>query len=204
MGRQFEILRNFAPVPEILTTKVIHHRRTKYITLEDGTIGLTYETLKRYYRVTEHYRVPGLEEWTLKHQDIHIRSFETLPRQLMPVYSAVMRLYKHKYAFSAVMLNDYGEGSHIQFHNDQGVPAFCILCIGGKGLFKTRRSDDPRFEYSYVVNHGDLIYMPPGFDYTWDHAITNLERRQSVVFRGYPIADRKEKKYSGRRRKAST
>jgi alkylated DNA repair dioxygenase AlkB len=78
--------------------------------------------------------------------------------------------------FTIVLFQAYRNGSGCDWHTDDAFDAQAILSLGVTRIFGIRRSGlEPRF---YSLNHGDLVFMPPGFQEEHEHC-----ERVSLVFR---------------------
>lgn len=88
-------------------------------------------------------------------------------------------------AFTAVCFQAYRNGSGVGWHHDQGWGAQAILSLGATRSFALRNSKGN--ETQFVLQHGDLIYMPAGFQDEWEHSVpterTIRGERCSLVFR---------------------
>ena len=87
-------------------------------------------------------------------------------------------------AFTHVAFQAYLDGSGCDWHTDSPFDAQAILSLGVTRTFGLRR---PGLEPTRIpVNHGDLLYMPPGFQHDWQHCIPTEDitgERISLVFR---------------------
>lgn len=89
-----------------------------------------------------------------------------------------------KVQFTIALYQGYRDGSGCDWHNDRAFDAQAILSLGVSRQFGIRRdSDAPLYT---TVGHGDLMYMPPGFQGAWQHCVPVDEtpgERISLVFR---------------------
>lgn len=85
--------------------------------------------------------------------------------------------------FSAVCYQGYLNGSGCDWHNDYQWGAQAILSLGQTRLFGLRREHEETYIH---LHHGDLLYMPQGFQSEWEHSVPIEEtegERCSLVFR---------------------
>ena len=85
-------------------------------------------------------------------------------------------------AFTHVAFQGYLNGSGCDWHTDLPFDSQAILSLGATRTFGIRR-DEPEW---ITVVHGDLVYMPPGFQTEWQHCIPTEDitgERISLVFR---------------------
>jgi alkylated DNA repair dioxygenase AlkB len=89
-----------------------------------------------------------------------------------------------KEAFSVVAFQGYRNGAGCPWHADTPFDAQAVLSLGATRTFGVRRpGEDPQWTQ---VNHGDLVYMPPGFQNEWEHTVAEEDadgERCSLVFR---------------------
>jgi alkylated DNA repair dioxygenase AlkB len=85
--------------------------------------------------------------------------------------------------FTAVCFQAYRNGTGCGWHHDRDWAAQAILSLGVTRTFAVRR---PGEEHAFPLHHGDLLYMPPGFQDEWEHAVPAEPvqgERCSLVFR---------------------
>jgi alkylated DNA repair dioxygenase AlkB len=85
--------------------------------------------------------------------------------------------------FTAVCFQAYRNGSGCGWHHDRDWAAQAILSLGVTRSFAVRRAGE---EHAFPLAHGDLLYMPPGFQDEWEHAVPTEPaqgERCSLVFR---------------------
>lgn len=86
--------------------------------------------------------------------------------------------------FSAACYQAYMDGVGVNWHADKDWDAQAILSLGVTRTFWVRNVNGG--EYSFPVNHGDLLIMLPGFQDLWEHAMMAEDapgERISIVFR---------------------
>lgn len=87
-------------------------------------------------------------------------------------------------AFTHVAFQAYRDGSGCDWHTDSPFDAQAILSLGVTRTFGVRK---PGGEPEWTrVAHGDLVFMPPGFQRDWQHCVPteNIQgERCSLVFR---------------------
>jgi len=88
-------------------------------------------------------------------------------------------------AFTAVCFQAYRNGAGVGWHHDRGWGAQAILSLGATRSFALR--DSRGNETQFLLQHGDLFYMPPGFQDEWEHSVPTERNvrgeRCSLVFR---------------------
>lgn len=86
--------------------------------------------------------------------------------------------------FTTVVFQAYRNGSGCDWHADTAFDAQAVLSLGVTRTFAVRPLDGPP-RYTSVA-HGDLVYMPPGFQSQWEHSVPTEDvegERCSLVFR---------------------
>jgi alkylated DNA repair dioxygenase AlkB len=87
-------------------------------------------------------------------------------------------------AFTVVAFQAYRDGSGCDWHADTPFDAQAILSLGVTRTFGVR---EPGGRCEWVtVGHGDLVFMPPGFQSRWQHCVPVEPvpgERVSLVFR---------------------
>ena len=85
--------------------------------------------------------------------------------------------------FTAVCYQAYLDGAGCGWHHDRDWGAQAILSLGVTRSFALRRAG----EIDQVrLAHGDLLFMPPGFQEEWEHCVPEEDvpgERCSLVFR---------------------
>jgi len=87
---------------------------------------------------------------------------------------------------SAVCYQAYRDGAGTGWHHDRDWGAQAILSLGVTRSFAVRR---PGEVAQFPLAHGDLLYMPPGFQDEWEHCVPQEDvpgERCSLVFRATP------------------
>ena len=88
--------------------------------------------------------------------------------------------------FAHVAFQAYRNGSGCDWHADTPFDAQAVLSLGATRTFGVRLlpSGSPTW---ISVKHGDLVYMPPGFQDEWEHCVPvepdKPGERVSLVFR---------------------
>lgn len=86
--------------------------------------------------------------------------------------------------FTVVVLQAYRNGTGCTWHDDASYEAQATLSLGVTRSFGVRWLDgDPSW---LKVEHGDLVYMPPGFSHGRQHSVPEehvIGERCSLVFR---------------------
>lgn len=86
--------------------------------------------------------------------------------------------------FTIVAFQAYRNGSGCDWHADHAFDAQAVLSLGVTRTFGIRPPDgDPTW---MPVGHGDLVFMPPGFQSRWQHCVPVEDvagERCSLVFR---------------------
>jgi alkylated DNA repair dioxygenase AlkB len=86
--------------------------------------------------------------------------------------------------FTIVAFQAYRNGSGCGWHADTPFDAQAILSLGVTRTFGVRpNGGEPQW---LPVAHGDLVYMPPGFQDSWEHCVPVEDEpgeRVSLVFR---------------------
>jgi alkylated DNA repair dioxygenase AlkB len=85
--------------------------------------------------------------------------------------------------FCAVAFQAYRDGSGCDWHHDRQWDAQAILSLGVTRTFGLR---GPTGDEYTGLRHGDLLYMPPGFQDEWEHCVPAEPvrgERCSLVFR---------------------
>ena len=88
--------------------------------------------------------------------------------------------------FTIVAFQAYRNGSGCDWHADTPFDAQAVLSLGATRTFGVRLlpSGSPTW---ISVKHGDLVYMPPGFQDEWEHCVPvepdKPGERVSLVFR---------------------
>jgi alkylated DNA repair dioxygenase AlkB len=87
--------------------------------------------------------------------------------------------------FTAACFQAYRNGTGCGWHHDRDWAAQAILSLGVTRTFALRR--DGGEEHTFPLHHGDLLYMPPGFQDEWEHNVPTEKHvrgeRCSLVFR---------------------
>ena len=88
-------------------------------------------------------------------------------------------------SFTAVCFQAYRNGSGVGWHHDRTWAAQAILSLGATRSFAVRNTAGN--ESQFLLQHGDLFYMPPGFQDEWEHSVPTEKHargeRCSLVFR---------------------
>lgn len=86
--------------------------------------------------------------------------------------------------FTIVHFQAYRNGSGCDWHADDPFDAAAVLSLGVTRTFGIRRPGvDPQW---IPVRHGDLVFMPSGFQQAWQHCVPVEDipgERCSLVFR---------------------
>ena len=85
--------------------------------------------------------------------------------------------------FTAVCFQAYLDGSGTGWHHDRAWAAQAILSLGVTRTFGLR---GPTGDTYLDLHHGDLLFMPPGFQDEWEHCVPAEPaqgERCSLVFR---------------------
>lgn len=85
--------------------------------------------------------------------------------------------------FTVVAFQAYLGGAGCGWHHDRDWAAQAIYSLGVTRTFGVRRGGAEQF---LRLVHGDLLYMPPGFQDEWEHSVPTEEvpgERCSLVFR---------------------
>lgn len=86
--------------------------------------------------------------------------------------------------FTVVAFQAYRNGSGCDWHADTPFDAQAVLSLGATRTFGVRTNGgEPQW---IRVAHGDLVYMPPGFQDGWEHCVPIEDvpgERVSLVFR---------------------
>ena len=85
--------------------------------------------------------------------------------------------------FTACAFQAYRDGSGCGWHHDRDWAAQAVLSLGVTRSFGLRRSAQEEF---LPLAHGDLLFMPPGFQDSWEHCVPVEDvqgERCSLVFR---------------------
>lgn len=85
--------------------------------------------------------------------------------------------------FTAVCFQAYLDGSGCGWHYDRDWGAQAILSLGVTRTFGLRGASGEEF---FPLAHGDLLFMPPGFQNEWEHCVPQEKtpgERCSLVFR---------------------
>lgn len=92
--------------------------------------------------------------------------------------------------FDAACFQAYLNGSGCGWHYDRDWDAQAIISLGVTRSFGLRRKfgllDGDDGEFFLQVSHGDMLFMPPGFQEEWEHCVLTEEsagERCSLVFR---------------------
>ena len=88
--------------------------------------------------------------------------------------------------FTSVAFQAYLDGTGCGWHHDRDWGAQAVLSLGVTRSFGLRRGGAERF---VPLAHGDLLFMPPGFQDSWEHCVPQEEvpgERCSLVFRAPP------------------
>jgi alkylated DNA repair dioxygenase AlkB len=72
--------------------------------------------------------------------------------------------------FTVVAFQAYMDGSGCDWHSDDAFDAQAVLSLGVTRTFGVRRKDGSDLSL-LPVDHGDLVFMPPGFQATWQHCV---------------------------------
>lgn len=88
--------------------------------------------------------------------------------------------------FTIMAFQAYRNGSGCDWHADTPFDAQAVLSLGATRTFGVRAQ--PSGSPTWVaVHHGDLVYMPPGFQTEWQHCVPvepdKPGERVSLVFR---------------------
>jgi alkylated DNA repair dioxygenase AlkB len=93
--------------------------------------------------------------------------------------------------FSAVCFQAYRDGAGQGWHHDRDWGAQAILSLGVTRKLALRRTGSP-LETHIRLAHGDLLYMPPGFQDSWEHCVPVEDvpgERCSLVFRATKLRE---------------
>jgi alkylated DNA repair dioxygenase AlkB len=86
--------------------------------------------------------------------------------------------------FTVAAFQAYRDGSGCDWHADEPFDAQAVLSLGATRTFGVRRpGSEPRW---LSLEHGDLVFMPPGFQREWQHCVPVEDvagERCSLVFR---------------------
>ncbi len=85
--------------------------------------------------------------------------------------------------FTVVAFQAYLDGAGCDWHADPQWDAQAILSLGVTRTFGLRRDGQTSY---FRLAHGDLLFMPPGFQDTWQHCVPEEQapgERCSLVFR---------------------
>jgi alkylated DNA repair dioxygenase AlkB len=85
--------------------------------------------------------------------------------------------------FTACCFQAYLDGAGCGWHHDRDWAAQAILSLGVTRSFGLRQGGH---EESVRLAHGDLLFMPPGFQDSWEHCVPEEKvtgERCSLVFR---------------------
>jgi len=86
--------------------------------------------------------------------------------------------------FTIVAFQAYRDGAGCDWHDDSAFDEQAVLSLGVTRTFGIRRpSEGPQWT---SVAHGDLVYMPSGFQTAWQHCVPVEDvagERCSLVFR---------------------
>jgi len=85
--------------------------------------------------------------------------------------------------FTACCFQAYRDGAGQDWHHDRDWGAQAILSLGVTRSFAVRR---PGEVDQFHLGHGDLLFMPPGFQDEWEHCVPQEDvpgERCSLVFR---------------------
>ena len=87
--------------------------------------------------------------------------------------------------FTIVAFQAYRNGSGCDWHADTPFDAQAVLSLGATRTFGVRPiGGEPEW---LTMSHGDLVYMPPGFQDEWEHCVPvepdKPGERVSLVFR---------------------
>ena len=91
--------------------------------------------------------------------------------------------------FTACCFQAYRDGAGVGWHHDRDWGAQAILSLGVTRSFAVRR---PGEVCQFHLSHGDLLYMPPGFQDTWEHCVPVEDvpgERCSLVFRATKLRE---------------
>jgi alkylated DNA repair dioxygenase AlkB len=86
--------------------------------------------------------------------------------------------------FTIALFQAYRNGSGCGWHSDDAFDAQAILSLGVTRTFGVRQPDAAPVWMR--LHHGDLLYMPPGFQVGWEHCVPVEDvsgERISLVFR---------------------
>ena len=87
--------------------------------------------------------------------------------------------------FTAVCYQAYLDGAGCGWHHDRDWGAQAVLSLGVTRTFGLRRGGG-LVETFVQLAHGDLLFMPPGFQEEWEHCVPAEDvpgERCSLVFR---------------------
>jgi alkylated DNA repair dioxygenase AlkB len=90
--------------------------------------------------------------------------------------------------FTAVCFQAYLDGAGCDWHHDREWDAQAVLSLGVTRMFGLRNDEGRTF---VPLAHGDLLFMPPGFQGSWEHCVPVEDvqgERCSLVFRSPLIA----------------
>jgi alkylated DNA repair dioxygenase AlkB len=88
--------------------------------------------------------------------------------------------------FDAACFQAYRDGAGVDWHHDRDWGAQAILSLGVTRSFGLRHANGSGHEETLRLAHGDLLYMPPGFQDSWEHCVPVEDapgERCSIVFR---------------------
>ena len=86
-------------------------------------------------------------------------------------------------AFTACCFQAYRDGAGQDWHHDRDWGAQAILSLGVTRSFAVRRAGEVN---QFHMAHGDLLFMPPGFQDEWEHCVPEEDvpgERIALVFR---------------------
>lgn len=86
--------------------------------------------------------------------------------------------------FTIALFQAYRNGAGCDWHSDDAFDAQAVLSLGVTRTFGVRQADGDGAWTE--VEHGDLVYMPPGFQSRWQHCVPTEPvpgQRCSLVFR---------------------
>jgi alkylated DNA repair dioxygenase AlkB len=108
------------------------------------------------------------------------------PAELAGAGQALLTALKHTLgtAFPIVAFQAYRNGSGCDWHADTAFDEHAVLSLGTTRTFGVREvGGEPEW---IPVGHGDLVYMPSGFQSTYEHCVPAEDatgERISLVFR---------------------
>jgi len=114
-----------------------------------------------------------------------------MPRVVSELREAVEELCHDK--FNSCLVNYYRDGSDcVGWHSDNEPifghrAAVASLSLGATRLFKLRRKSDHAEQLRFDLEHGSVLYMPPGTQDEWEHTIprttAHVGPRLNLTFR---------------------